>query len=200
MTKRPTRPPKAQDRCVGVFLTYTPSSPAPRRSPGLEVFIGFQQHEILVSTSGAVITDFPAHVGNGTTLVGFPQTVLMNAIDTAGGLSQIRMEIKMTGTQFGVKPPGTPMPRTIKLQNYGFKCPALHPLEKNPHFKAKKTAKNLFLLLQERHSSPLHHELQPIRGHLLTRDILAFLVHIAARDTCGHATARLTGATPPDRG
>lgn len=89
--------------------------------------IGFQHNEILVSTSGAVITDgtdFPAHVGNGTTLVGFPQTDVMNAIDTAGGLSQIRMEIKMTGTQFGVKPPGTSMPRTIKLQNYGFKCPA----------------------------------------------------------------------------
>ena len=52
------------------------------------------------------------------------ETDLMNAIDTAGGLSQIRMEIKMTGTQFGVKPPGTPMPRTINLQNDGFKCPS----------------------------------------------------------------------------
>ncbi|URD94853.1 COBRA-like protein [Musa troglodytarum] len=123
------------------------------------MFIGFQHREILVSGSGAVITDgtdFPVHVENGTSLSGFPQTDLMNAIDTAGDLSQIRVEMHFTGTQFGVKPPGTPMPRTIKLLNDGFKCPA--PTKKgilgsqmyvccvkDPKFKAKKPETTRFL-------------------------------------------------------
>ncbi|URE10402.1 COBRA-like protein [Musa troglodytarum] len=105
MTKRPTRPPKAQDRRIVVFLTYTfvsRSEENPRVMTqdlrAWKMFIGFQHNEILVvSTSEAVITDgtdFLAHVGNGTTLVGFPRTDLMNAIDTAGDLSQIRVEIR----------------------------------------------------------------------------------------------------------
>lgn len=146
-------PPAAQDRCIGVFLTYTfisrtkeyphvknasaqsyafKSTAAVLNTmttdlPAWNMFIGFQHHEILVSASGAVITDgtdFPVNVENGTSLSGFPQTDLMNAIDTAGDLSQIRVEMHFTGTQFGVKPPGTPMPRTIKLLNDGYKCPA----------------------------------------------------------------------------
>lgn len=92
-----------------------------------KIFIGFQHEEILVSVSGAVImdgTDFPAHVGNGTSLSGYPQADLLNAIDTAGDLDQIQAKIELTGTQFGVKDPGVPMPKTLKLMNDGMKCPA----------------------------------------------------------------------------
>ncbi|CAL9078247.1 unnamed protein product [Musa acuminata var. zebrina] len=182
-------PPAAQDRCIGVFLTYTfisrtkeyphvknasaqsyafKSTAAVLNTmttdlPAWNMFIGFQHHEILVSASGAVITDgtdFPVNVENGTSLSGFPQTDLMNAIDTAGDLSQIRVEMHFTGTQFGVKPPGTPMPRTIKLLNDGYKCPAPtkkgktcftaeHQMYvccvKDPKFKAKKTEETRFL-------------------------------------------------------
>lgn len=145
--------PKAQDSCNGVFLTYSFISRT-REFPHLKnasaqswafkaqatilntmtndlddwsMFIGFQHHEILVSVGGAVITDgtdFPAHVGNGTTLSGYPQTNLLTSIETAGDMSQIQVVVDISGTQFGVKPPETPMPRTIKLENPGYKCPA----------------------------------------------------------------------------
>lgn len=91
-----------------------------------KLFIGFQHKEILVSASNAVLldgADFPAPVGNGTHFSGSPQTDLKTSIDTAGDLTQIQAEIKITGTQFGVKPPGVPMPKTIRLENDGYKCP-----------------------------------------------------------------------------
>ncbi|WOL03648.1 COBRA-like protein 10 [Canna indica] len=145
--------PKAEDNCNGVFLTYTFGSRT-KEFPHVKnasaqswafksqatvlnamaedlkawkMFIGFQHDEILVSASGAVIidgTDYPARVGNGTTLAGYPQADLLNAIETAGDMSQIMVSIQMTGTQFGVKNPGVPMPKTIKLVNEGFECPA----------------------------------------------------------------------------
>ena len=49
---------------------------------------------------------------------------LLNSIETAGDLTQIEVQIDITGTQFGVRPPGKPMPKTIKLANPGFGCPA----------------------------------------------------------------------------
>ncbi|KAG6533191.1 COBRA-like protein 10 [Zingiber officinale] len=147
-------PPKAQDSCNGVFLTYnfisrTKEFPHVKNTSAqswafkaqatilntmmyeLEdwsIFIGFQHQEILVSVGGAVITDgtdFPAHVGNGTTLSGYPQTDLLTSIETAGDMSQIQVVVDITGTQFGVKAPDTPMPHTIKLENPGYKCPAV---------------------------------------------------------------------------
>jgi hypothetical protein len=63
-------------------------------------------------------------VGNGTTFSGFPDTDLLNAIDTAGDMNQIQKIVKIKGTQFRVKPPRIPMPKSIKLMNDGFKCPA----------------------------------------------------------------------------
>lgn len=145
--------PSAADNCNGVFLSYTfisrmkeyphvknasAQSYAFRSTATIlnamtedlkawKMFIGFQHDEILVSATGAVITqgtDYPAHVGNGTSLSGFPQSDLPNAIDTAGDLNQIQVKVDMIGTQFGVKSPGIPMPKTIKLENDGFKCPA----------------------------------------------------------------------------
>lgn len=101
---------------------------------GWKVFIGFQNREILVFASNAILEDgdgFPAPVGNGTTLAGYPQTDLKNSIETAGDLSQIMTKIELTGTQFGIRPPGYPMPRTIKLVNDGYKCPAPKSRSKN---------------------------------------------------------------------
>ncbi|XP_073005777.1 COBRA-like protein 10 [Typha latifolia] len=176
----------AQDSCIGVFLTYTfierskeyphvknataqayafKSTATVLNTMSVDlkswnIFIGFQHDEILVSASGAVITDgtdFPAHVGNGTSLSGFPQTDLMNAIDTAGDMTQIQVEIDLTGTQFGVKPPGVPMPKTIKLLNDGFKCPAATRkgsqmyvcCVKDPKFKSKTTNSTRYLPRQK---------------------------------------------------
>ncbi|CAL9750034.1 unnamed protein product [Musa acuminata subsp. burmannicoides] len=152
--------PKSEDSCNGVFLTYTFESRT-KEFPHVKnasaqayafksiatvlnamtedlkawkIFIGFQHDEILVSASGAVImdgTDYPAHVGNGTSLSGYPQADLLNSIDTAGDMNQIMVTIQMTGTQFGVKPPAVPMPKTIKLTNDGFDCPK--PTRKDSH-------------------------------------------------------------------
>ncbi|KAJ4813248.1 Protein COBRA [Rhynchospora pubera] len=141
-----------QDKCIGVFLTYT-FTKRTKEYPHVknasaqayafdavatilntmsedlkawEFFVGFQHDEILVSVRNAVLTngtDFPVKVGNGTTFSGFPDSDLLNAIETAGDMEQIQRIIKIKGTQFGVKPPGTPMPKTMKLMNSGFKCP-----------------------------------------------------------------------------
>jgi hypothetical protein len=150
----------AQDNCVGVFLTYTFTErtkeyPHVKNASaqayafeaqatilntmsedlkGWQFYVGFQHREILVSIENAVLTngtDFPVKVGNGTTFSGFPDTDLLNAIDTAGDMNQIQKNIKIKGTQFGVKPPGTPMPKSIKLMNDGFKCPS--PKKKGEH-------------------------------------------------------------------
>ncbi|XP_031485053.1 COBRA-like protein 10 [Nymphaea colorata] len=115
-----------------------------------KIFIGFQHEEILVSTGQAVLADgseLPAHVGNGTYLSGFPQSDLKTAIDTAGDMTQIQVQIDIKGTQFGVRPPSTPMPSTIRLANDGYKCPAptRHKTEmhvcciRDPKFKVKRT-------------------------------------------------------------
>lgn len=94
-----------------------------------KLFIGFQHRELLVSVDGAVVVDggdgFPIRVGNnGTTLAGFPQTDLETAIDTAGDLTQMQAQINLKGTQFGLSAKAIPMPRSLKLMNDGFKCPA----------------------------------------------------------------------------
>lgn len=66
----------------------------------------------------------PASVGNGTSFSGFPNTDLKTAIETAGDLTQIQVQIKLVGTQFGVPATGVPMPANISLANDGYKCPA----------------------------------------------------------------------------
>ncbi|XP_021758813.1 COBRA-like protein 10 [Chenopodium quinoa] len=110
-----------------------------------KVFIGFQHRELLVSVDGAVLVDgdeFPAQVGNnGTTIGGYPQADLKTAIDTAGDLTQIAVKVGLKGTQFGVKPPGTPMPKTVKLQNDGFKCPAPSKRKSNIYLCCRKDKK-----------------------------------------------------------
>ncbi|XP_056163973.1 COBRA-like protein 10 [Syzygium oleosum] len=150
----PAAPPPEQEDCDGIFIMYNfierikeyPhvknasaqswafKSQMTVLNAGLEelkawkVFIGFQHNEILVGASGAVSIDgedLPAKVGNnGTTLAGYPQADLKTSIETAGDINQIQARIELTGTQFGVKPPGVPMPKKIRLENDGYKCPA----------------------------------------------------------------------------
>ena len=143
---------KAQEACNGAFLSYT-FMERTKEYPHLknataqayafkaqaavlntmtedlkawQMFVGFQHKEILVSVGGAVLldgTDFPANVSGGVTFAGYPMADLLNSIETAGDMGLIRVQIDITGTQFGVKPPGKPMPKTIKLANPGFRCP-----------------------------------------------------------------------------
>ncbi|XP_059639600.1 COBRA-like protein 10 [Cornus florida] len=153
--EKPAAPPPAQDHCNGIFLSYVFVS-REREYPFLKnvsaqawafrslatvlnagttelkawkIFIGFQHREILVSASGAVLVDhgdLPAHVGRGAYLAGSPKTDLKTSIDTAGDFAQIQVKIDLTGTLFGVKPPRIPMPKTIRLVNDGYRCPAPH--------------------------------------------------------------------------
>ncbi|KAK6930221.1 COBRA, plant [Dillenia turbinata] len=91
-----------------------------------KVFVGFQHNEILVSASNAVLYDsssLPASVGNGTVFAGYPQTDLKTAIETAGDLSQMGVQVNLVGTQFGVASPSVPMPQNISLANDGYSCP-----------------------------------------------------------------------------
>lgn len=146
-------PPVAElDSCDGIFLTYTLTG-REKEYPHVKnvtkqawafkaevslmnvgdeelkdwkMYIGFQHREILVSADGAVPVDsedFPAEVGNGTTIAGNPMTDLKTAIETAGDYNQMAVRVKMSGTQFGLGASATPMPKTIKLMNDGFKCP-----------------------------------------------------------------------------
>ncbi|GMN63431.1 hypothetical protein TIFTF001_032509 [Ficus carica] len=89
-------------------------------------FVGFRHRELLVSASGAVLADgssLPANVGNGTVFAGFPMSDLKTAVETAGDLTQMQVQVKLVGTQFGVAPPDVPMPDNISLANDGFVCP-----------------------------------------------------------------------------
>ncbi|KAF8029625.1 hypothetical protein BT93_E2140 [Corymbia citriodora subsp. variegata] len=171
----PAAPPPAEENCNGIFISYdfisrvkefphvknvsaqswafnstaTVLNTGTQELQAWKIFIGFQHREILVSAGGAVLVgsqDFPASVGNGTSLTGYPQTDLKTSIETAGDLNQIQVIVQISGTQFGVKPPGIPMPKTIRLENDGYKCPA--PIHKktsmyaccvrDPKYKVKK--------------------------------------------------------------
>ncbi|KAF8394621.1 hypothetical protein HHK36_020835 [Tetracentron sinense] len=150
---QPQAPSPASDSCNGVFLSYLYTSGErlppilkshPSRQPyrfqstvtilnnGLEelkswkIFVGFQNDEFLVSASHAVLSDgtsLPGKVGNGTLFAGFPATDLKTAIETAGDLTQMQVQIQLVGTQFGVGAPNVPMPSNITLANDGFVCP-----------------------------------------------------------------------------
>lgn len=145
-------PPEVQD-CNGIFLSYTFISRAKELphvknvseqswafkaeaavlNAGTEelkdwkMFVGFQHDEILVSVDGAAVLDggdFPVAAGNGTYFTGFPLTDLKTAIETAADYDQIQATVDITGTMFGLKPKAVPMPKTIRFENDGYKCPA----------------------------------------------------------------------------
>jgi hypothetical protein len=160
--ENPAAPPPGLDECNGLFLTYsfisrekeyprvknasaqawafkslaTITNTGQNELKGWQMFVGFQHKEILVSASGAIVVDgddFPLEVGNGTTFAGNPMTDLKTAIDTAGDFTQISAQIEITGSVFGIKPPGVPMPKNIKLVNAGYKCPKATLKGNNPH-------------------------------------------------------------------
>ncbi|XP_016463448.1 COBRA-like protein 10 [Nicotiana tabacum] len=173
--EKPAAPPPEQEHCDGIFVTYsfegrdkvyplvknisaqawsfksmlTVLNTGIYELKSWKVFVGFQHNELLVSADGAVAIDgdgFPVKVGkNGTTLAGYPQSDLKTAIDTAGDFTQMSAQISIKGTQFGLKDKATPMPKTIKLVNEGYKCPApkrytsyMHVCcTRDPKFKAK---------------------------------------------------------------
>lgn len=165
----PPPPDRELDSCDGIFLTYTLQervkeyphvknvskqawafkaeaslmNVGDEELKGWKIYIGFQHREILVSADGAVpidADDFPAAVGNGTTLAGNPVTDLKTAIDTANDFNQMAVRVKMSGTQFGLGASGKPMPKTIKLVNDGFKCP-------QSHRKGRKCVKETYFIL-----------------------------------------------------
>jgi hypothetical protein len=178
---------KAQESCNGVFLSYTfiertkeyPHLKNATAQPyafkatatvlntmaeelkAWQMFVGFQHKEILVSVGGAVLldgSDLPANVSGGVTFAGYPMADLLDSIETAGDMSLIESKIEITGTQFGVKPPGKPMPKTIKLTNpAGFRCPAPSRKDgvmyvccvKDPKFKAKKANSTRYVARQK---------------------------------------------------
>lgn len=87
--------------------------------------MGFQHDEKLISASNVVLADgtaLPAEVGNGTVFAGYPMSDLKTAIDTAGDLTQMQVEVQMVGTQFGVNSSDAPMPTNISLANDGYDC------------------------------------------------------------------------------
>ncbi|KAL8144342.1 hypothetical protein V2J09_017374, partial [Rumex salicifolius] len=89
-----------------------------------QVFVGFQHHELIVSMDGGQLLDaddFPTPVQNGTTIVG---SDLRTAIDTANDMTQMSAQVTIKGTQFGLGNAAVPMPKSLKLVNEGFKCPA----------------------------------------------------------------------------
>lgn len=145
----PAAPAPASDSCNGVYLSYaytagrvippTVKTRQPHRFESTltvlnngeeelkswKVFVGFQHDEKLISASNAVLADgttLPALVGNGTVFAGYPMSDLKTAIDTAGDLTQMQVEVKLVGTQFGVNSPDVPMPTNISLANDGYDC------------------------------------------------------------------------------
>ncbi|PSR96300.1 COBRA-like protein [Actinidia chinensis var. chinensis] len=198
-------PPPEQDACNGIFVVYTFLSRAKAYplvknasaqawafksqlfilNAGVDelktwtVHIGFQHEEILVGLNGATavdVEDLPAKVGkNGTTIAGFPMTDLKTAIETAGDYNQIQATVDITGTQFGLKK-GTPMPKSIKLVNDGYKCPqptkhtnTMHICcHKDPRFK-KKEVKTKFMPRQYGDLSLTYDVLQAFEGNYLAQ-------------------------------
>lgn len=146
-------PPPGMDNCNGVFLSYAFTSrtkalpllknvsaqpwtfdamasvinSGTEEVKGWKMYIGFQHREILVSATNAVLIDgggdFPAAVGNGTTLAGYPKADLKTSIDTAGDFNQIAVQVQLKGSMFGLGEKATPMPKTISLKNDGWRCP-----------------------------------------------------------------------------
>ncbi|KAE8724107.1 COBRA-like protein 8 [Hibiscus syriacus] len=174
-------PSPSSDSCNGIFLSYAYSSGTklkpddPTHQPyrfesvltvlnngdeelkSWRVFVGFQNDEFLVSAADAVLADgtsLPANVGNGTVFAGFPMSDLKTAIETAGDLTQMQVQVKLLGTQFGVAAPGVPLPENIQLANDGFICPKASMQGRNemqvcctedPKFKSNVTVDEEFL-------------------------------------------------------
>jgi hypothetical protein len=62
----------------------------------------------------------PVDVSNGTILTQVPVSVLKNAIETAGDMTQVQTSFIITGTEFGQKL--DPMPKSINITQQGYNC------------------------------------------------------------------------------
>ncbi|KAK4477824.1 hypothetical protein RD792_017087 [Penstemon davidsonii] len=177
-------PSPTSDDCNGIFLSYTHTfgrmvppvlDSDPTRQPyrfesslfilnndleelkSWRVWVGFQHDEYLVSASNALLADggeIPGNVGNGSVFAGFPNPDLKTGIETAGDLTQMSVRVDFVGTQFGIEPPGVPMPKNVSLVNDGWVCP--RPTmqgnstmqvccTKDPNFKSNVTLDEKFL-------------------------------------------------------
>ncbi|KAK7246334.1 hypothetical protein RIF29_41200 [Crotalaria pallida] len=119
----------AKDQPYRFESTLTVLNNGPEELKSWRVYVGFQHNEWLVSSSNAVLADgrgLPSAVGNGTVFGGSDVTDLKTAVETAGDLMQMRVEVKLVGTQFGVAPPSVPMPLALNLSNDGFVCGQLN--------------------------------------------------------------------------
>ncbi|KAJ0045838.1 hypothetical protein Pint_04233 [Pistacia integerrima] len=199
-------PPPGQEECNGIFLTYsftgrekelpylknasaqawafkamaTIVNAGTEELKAWKMYVGFHRKEVLVSASGATIidgADFPAPVGNGTTFVGNPLADLKTSVDTAGDYTQISVQIEITGTQFGVKPPGVPMPKTLKLMNDGYVCPGptkegsyMHVCcKRNPKYKAPPAKSTKFAPRQNGDLSMIYDVIQAYSNNYLAQ-------------------------------
>ncbi|XP_021848388.1 COBRA-like protein 7 isoform X1 [Spinacia oleracea] len=175
-------PAPSSDLCNGIWLSYTftsgkkihpikklPKQPYSFKSEltiinndevalkSWEVYVGFQHDEFLVSASNVVLANgssLPGLVGEGTVFAGYPVANLKTAIQTAGDMDQMSVNVEFEGTQFGVVPPRVPLPHNISLVNDGYICPK--PVRegnvtlntccaRDPKFKAKMTITDDFL-------------------------------------------------------
>ncbi|KAK1440026.1 hypothetical protein QVD17_05851 [Tagetes erecta] len=197
------RLPKEVEACNGIFLQYTFDSRQkeyPRLKnvtaqswafksqlilvntgttelKSWQALIGFQHDEILVSVDGATVLNgdsFPMKVEkNGTRFTGYPQADMKTAIDTAGDLTQMSAKVKIKGTMFGVNLGGNVMPKNIKLENEGFKCPkattkakSMHACcTKDPKYKKKKKTTLKFFPRQKADLSIIYDVIQAYKGN-----------------------------------
>ncbi|KAG6393792.1 hypothetical protein SASPL_144364 [Salvia splendens] len=167
----PPPPPPEIKKCNGIFLSYmfegrekeyphvknaTAQAWAFKATAAIlnagaqelkswKMFVGFQHDELLVAAEGAIVVNgegFPIRVGkNGTVLAGYPQADLKTAIETASDFGQMQVQVTLKGTQFGVAEKATPMPKSLKLVNEGYKCPAVTRKDKYMHVCCKKDPK-----------------------------------------------------------
>nr|GEW47070.1 COBRA-like protein 7 [Tanacetum cinerariifolium] len=116
------------DQAYNFQSTLTLTNAGTGRLNSWRVFVGFQHREILVSASNAVVVgdgvSFPVNVsgGGGVVLAGFPVSDLKSGIETAGDFNQMQARVQLVGTQFGVAPPGVPLPASLYLVNDGYLC------------------------------------------------------------------------------
>ncbi|EFJ05170.1 hypothetical protein SELMODRAFT_137554 [Selaginella moellendorffii] len=93
-------------------------------------FVGFQHREMLVQAPGALLADgenLPVTVAPaGATLAGFPQTDLLNAVETAGDTTKTSVTINLVGTEYGVE--NFPLPANLSFPVPGYTCGSVQKL------------------------------------------------------------------------
>ncbi|XP_010448175.1 PREDICTED: COBRA-like protein 11 [Camelina sativa] len=203
--KKDFKPPPGLLRCNGVYMSYTTGNREklyPRTAnvtaqawsfkstamivntgieevKGWQMFVGYHHREIIVSATGAVSSDgeFPVDASNGTIFIGSPNTDLKTSILTAGDHTQISTDIEITGTVFGGRGTVTPMPKTIKLVNDGWQCPAATSkggtmqvcCKRNPKFKSKEKVKTKFTPRQRGDLNIVYDVLQAYKSNYMAQ-------------------------------